>query len=199
MMTLAGFSTQHSEISVVYPITLAIISILFTAIINLYKDQRVKKACNNINKKHVEKFVFQKKNKRFQIRTWSNLYSGDIIKIKKNQEFPADCLILDVTGSQDHKCFVRGGLFNDVSMPALKKSYQGTQNKTGMKMTEKQFVQQISGLIKWEYNFKGYFTGTFKLNDNPAAFEFTNENIVQRGSYLYQTKQVTAMVLNVGD
>lgn len=39
----------------------------------------------------------------------------------------------------------------------------------------------ISGLVKFEYNYFGYITGSFKLSENPAAFEFDHENVVQRG------------------
>jgi hypothetical protein len=45
----------------------------------------------------------------------------------------------------------------------------------------------ISGLIKFEYNYFGYITGTFKLNENPEAQDFDDENVVQRGMILKNT------------
>ena len=44
-------------------------------------------------------------------------------------------------------------------------------NKTGFLMTEAKFVDQISGLLKWEFNNFGFLSGSFKQNDNPAAFD----------------------------
>ena len=54
-------------------------------------------------------------------------------------------------------------------------------NKTGSYISDSTFVNQISGLIKWEYNHRGYIAGDFKQIENPAAFEILPENIVQRG------------------
>ena len=44
-------------------------------------------------------------------------------------------------------------------------------NKTGSLMTEAKFVDQISGLLKWEFNNFGFSSGSFKQNDSPAAFD----------------------------
>lgn len=57
----------------------------------------------------------------------------------------------------------------------------------------------ISGLVKFEYNYFGYVQGSFKLSENPAAFEFDHENVAQRGQILMQTPMVLGLVLNVGD
>jgi hypothetical protein len=57
----------------------------------------------------------------------------------------------------------------------------------------------ISGILKFEYNYYGYVQGSFKLNENPSAIEFDNENVVQRGSVLTNTEKVTCLVLNVGN
>jgi hypothetical protein len=80
-----------------------------------------------------------------------------------------------------------------------KKSCQNTQNKTGSRLSDSKFVQLLSGQIKWEYNSKGKYHGSLKLNENPAAFEFKGEHIVTRGSSLYMTEQIICMVLNIGD
>lgn len=40
----------------------------------------------------------------------------------------------------------------------------------------------ISGILKFEYNYFGYITGSFKLNENPAAIDFDSENVVNRGA-----------------
>ena len=57
----------------------------------------------------------------------------------------------------------------------------------------------ITGILKFEYNYFGYVQGSFKLNENPSAIEFDNENVVQRGSLLSNTERVTCLVLNVGN
>lgn len=109
---------------------------------------------------------------------------GDIIKVYEDQEFPADVLILDAVSHLEHRCYVRGGINEDINIPTMKRSCEGTQNKTGMKISTSQFVDHISGLVKFEYNFSGFFNGTLKLNNNPAAFTVGIENVATRGSYL---------------
>lgn len=142
--------------------------------------------------------VTQRKHKAFSARTWESLKPGDIIKIKENEEFPADVLILDSSNhSNDHKCYVSGGFTDDFNVPTLKKAHEGTQNKTGMKMAATKFVEQISGVVKYEYNYNGYFSGNIKLSNNPVALGVTLENVVVKGSYLCETKSVICLVLNV--
>ena len=117
-----------------------------------------------------------------------------------NQEIPCDALILDIVGSRFAKqtCYTRGGLFDDDNNPSQKRSYQGTMNKTGQRIQASKFVDQISGMLKWEYNHQGYFTGSFKQENSPTAFEITPENIVQRGCYMQQATQAICLALNVG-
>ena len=124
---------------------------------NLLVDIRLNQECKRINKKEVKKFIFIKKNKNFQTKTWDSLQTGDIIRIHENEEFPADVLILDAVSNHDHKCFVRGGFNEDINIPTLKKSCDGTSNKTGMKISTSKFIEQISGIVKFEFNYNGYF------------------------------------------
>lgn len=71
-------------------------------------------------------------------------------------------------------------------------------NKSGQRIQASKFVEQISGLLKWEYNHQGYFTGSFKQENSPTAFEITPENIVQRGCYMQNATQALCLALNVG-
>ena len=147
-------------------------------------DLKLKSECSKLNSRLVEKFVISKKESNgFEPMPWESLRMGDIIKVKENEEFPADVLILDsINSSNDHKCYVRGGISDDFNVPSIKKACEGTYNRPGMKMSSRKFVEQISGKVKYEYNFSGYFSGSFKLNNNPAAFHLTMENVVARGS-----------------
>ena len=71
-------------------------------------------------------------------------------------------------------------------------------NKTGQRISAAKFVEQISGIVKWEYNHQGYFSGSFKQENSPAAFDITPENIVQRGCYMQNATQAICLALNVG-
>ena len=124
-----------------------------------------------------------------------------MIKVKNNQEMPCDALILNIVGSkqEEQTCYQRGSMWDDAKKINLKKSYQGTMNKTNNHISDSKFVSQISGLVKWEYNQYGFFQGSFKQTDNPAAFGIKLENILRRGCYLSQAQSIICLALNVGD
>lgn len=144
--------------------------------------------------------MITRKIKRFLPITWADVKPGYILRIKSGQEFPADCLILDIQGAAGQKCFVTSGPFDHSTGIIQKKSFAGTSNKTGSSnLNEQHLAEMISGFLKFEYNYFGYLQGTFKLNENPAAAEFDHDNVVQRGAILTQTPQVLCLVINVGD
>ena len=67
---------------------------------NILADQKLKEAADAVNNKPVEKYVFAKRMRGFQLYDWASIQTGDIIKIKQNQEVPCDCLIMDIVGSK---------------------------------------------------------------------------------------------------
>lgn len=109
---------------------------------NMLADLKLKEAGDTVNNKPIERFVISKKSRRFMISNWARIQCGDIIKIKMNQEIPCDALILDIVGSKsaNQTCYTRGGLFDDDTNPSLKRSYQGTMNKTGQRIQASKFV-----------------------------------------------------------
>ena len=114
------------ELTYFYPIVVFIINILVSSITNLTVDLNLKRSCIVINKKEVQKFVFSNKKKKFESKYWETIMPGDIIKLTENQEFPADCLILDVVSNVDHSCYVLGSQHEETSLPVLKKACEGT-------------------------------------------------------------------------
>jgi magnesium-transporting ATPase (P-type) len=176
-------SGDEIELSFYFPLMLLLMNIFIQIIINTVADLRIKSACRAINERQVQTFITKKKNsKGFELRTWESLKPGDIIKVKEDEEFPADVLILDsITSSNDHKCYVIGGPTDDFNKPSLKRACEGTYNRHGMKMSSTKFVEQISGTVKYEYNYNGYFSGNFRHNSHPAPFNITTENVVVKG------------------
>jgi len=100
---------------------------------NLTLELRQRKVTNKINNKQIEYLMITRKVKRFLPITWADVKPGYILRIKSGQEFPADCLILDIQGAAGQKCFVTSGPFDDSTGIIQKKSYAGTSNKTGSK------------------------------------------------------------------
>ena len=193
-------SGQRSASDYSHVIFVAVASIIATGCLNMLHDKKLKQAAEKVNSKPIEKFIFTKRHKSFQISDWGSIQTGDIIKIKSNHEIPCDALILNIVGSkhQQQTCYQTGSLWDDPNAPTLKRSYQGTMNKTGNYISDSKFADSISGLIKWEYNHYGYFTGDFKQIDNPAAFEIQQQNIVNRGCFASHMQFMVCLALNVG-
>jgi len=184
------YSQEYNQIEISFPIVALSVNFGLMCMRNLTLELRQRKVTNKINNKQIEYLMITRKVKRFLPITWADAKPGYILRIKSGQEFPADCLILDIQGAAGQKCFVTSGPFDDSTGIVQKKSYAGTMNKTGSKQNEQHLAEMISGFLKFEYNYFGYIQGTFKLNENPA---------VQRGALLTQTPQVICLVLNVGD
>jgi len=63
---------------------------------NITFEMRQRKVTNKINNKLIEYLMITRKVKKFVALTWSEVKPGHIIRITSGQEFPADCLILDI-------------------------------------------------------------------------------------------------------
>ena len=68
--------------------------------------------------------------------------------------------------------------YDEATFIIEKKSFVGTANKTNNKQNEQQIADMMSGFLKYEYNYGGYISGSFKLVDSPATTEFDNTNVV---------------------
>ena len=60
------------------------ISTTVTGLMNILADRKWKEAADSVNNKPVEKFIFTKSNRSFQLSDWGSLQTGDILKIKQN-------------------------------------------------------------------------------------------------------------------
>lgn len=166
---------------------------------NILIEKRQRTVSDAINKKVVEALFFSRRKKNYFETYKDQLKPGHIIRVYEGQEFPADCLLLDVATDDDQHCYVSSGPFDDSTGLVLKHSFGPTQRKPGAsEKYDKHLADLISGIIKYEYNYFGQISGTFQLNDNLAA-DFDAENVVQRGALLTHTAKVICLVLNVGD
>ena len=203
LFTIVYYSVKYNSLSLNFPATTLLVNIILMAIRNITFEVRQRKITNKINNKWLEFLMITVKFKKFIPLKWADIKPGYIVKVRSGQEFPADCLLLDIRsewGSSAQRCFVTSGPFDDSTGIIQKKSFAGTANKTGSKQQNaSHFAEMISGLLKFEYNYFGYIQGSFKLNENPASIEFDHENVVQRGALLTHNTECICLVLNVGD
>ena len=63
---------------------------------NLTLEYRQRKVSALINNNQIEYLNITSKFKRFVTTTWADVKPGHILRVQSGQEFPADCLILDI-------------------------------------------------------------------------------------------------------
>ena len=95
-----ALSGQRETADYSHVIFIAVASYIATGCLNFLHDKKLKQAAERVNSKPVEKFIFSKRHKSFQLSDWGSIQTGDIIKIKSNQEIPCDALILNIVGSK---------------------------------------------------------------------------------------------------
>lgn len=194
-------TTSSSELSIplYFPLSAFLINVFLMATRNIIFEMRQLKVTQKVNRKTIEYMNVTRTSAKFVPITWEKIRPGHIIRILRGEEFPADCLVLDIQGQSGQMCYVTRGPFDDSISIVQKRSFTATSNKTGKVQTERHFADMISGQLKLEYNYFGYIMGSFKLSENPQAHDFDHENVVQRGTFLRNTPQAICLVLNVGN
>ena len=125
------YSQEYNQIPIHFPIVALSVNIILMSMKNLTLELRQRKVTNKINNKQIEYLMVSRNATRFVPITWAEAKPGHIIRVKSGQEFPSDCLILDIQGAAGQKCFVTAGPFDDSTGIIQKKSYVGTSNKIG--------------------------------------------------------------------
>jgi len=90
------YSERYNSIEIWFPIVNFIVNITLMAIRNITFEMRQRKITNKINNKYLEVLLITIKVKKFMPITWSEIKPGHIVKVRSGQEFPADCLLLDI-------------------------------------------------------------------------------------------------------
>jgi magnesium-transporting ATPase (P-type) len=75
-----------------------IVNIFLMIVRNIVFEMRQRAVTLKINKKIVENLWISRKFKKYVPIFWAECKPGHIIRVTSGQEFPADCLILDIAG-----------------------------------------------------------------------------------------------------
>lgn len=143
--TVSTTSASANSIQSYYAISALLINIGLMSIRNIIFEQRQNKITKKINNKLIQYLYVSQKRALFLPITWEKIKPGYIIKVLKGQEFPADCLILDIIGHTGQKCYVTCGPFDDNMSIVQKKSFSSTSNKTGNRQNEQLIADMING------------------------------------------------------
>jgi len=95
---LIYYSQEFCQITTNFAIGSLTFNLLLKIGINLAIDKERSKVENLINNRKVEYLHFSRKTRKYKSTEIHHLKPGQIIKISNGEEFPADCLIIDVHG-----------------------------------------------------------------------------------------------------
>lgn len=98
LLTFILVSSEYNHVEISFPITAMGINVSLMAFKNLTLELRQRRVSQIINSKQVEWLMITRRVTRWIPITWADIKIGHILKIKNGQEFPADCLILDIQG-----------------------------------------------------------------------------------------------------
>ena len=173
------------------------INIIGFIIINLLNDRSRNIGDTRVNSQTTRKFSHQ--SGTFEDCQWKNLLAGDIIKVQENEEFPADCLILD-SSEVEHHCLLDTSSLDEDQVIRARYSCEDTRNISGKAIEPADYVKQIDGTLKYEPpNSRFYeFEGVLKLTTFPASKHITIDNIALRG-YKLKNSSMYGLVLNIGN
>ncbi len=162
---------------------------------DFYEDWKRKKSDDKENTKNTLIYNFQKRN--FIKKKWKDVLIGDIIKVKEDEYFPADVIVL-TTSEESNCCYVETKSIDGETNLKFKKTNKkfleilnNNKDKENLYTLDKSLIQcqQPNEFI---YEFNGKFT-----KDN-IEFFLDIDNFILRGCSLKQTSYIYGIVIYVG-
>ena len=96
------------------------IVVLINSIKDFYEDWKRKRSDDEENNRKVE--VYDLDQKQFVIKKWKDIFVGNIVKIKKDEYFPADCVLISSSDRKTHNCFIESKNLDGETSLKIKKS-----------------------------------------------------------------------------
>ena len=164
-----------------------------------YEDWKRKKSDDQENNKNT--LIYNGKKKNFVKKHWKDLLLGDIIKVKENEYFPADCILLN-TSEESNCCYIETKSIDGETNLKFKKSnkdileiIENKKDKENLILYDKSTIQCLPP-NEYIYQFNGKFLP--KNNDNNKEIFLDIDNFILRGCSLKQTSYIYAIVVYVG-
>ena len=135
------------------------IVVIVNSIKDFYEDWKRKKSDDEENNRKVE--VYDLDMEKFVIKKWKDVFVGNIIKVKKGEYFPADCVLISSTDRKTHGCYIETKNLDGETNLKLKKSVTKFVNRCkelntfqGKFITQlpNEFIYQFSGVFEFDYN-----------------------------------------------
>ena len=158
------------------------IVVIVNSIKDFYEDWKRKKSDDEENNRKVE--VYDLDMEKFIIKKWKDVLVGNIIKVKKGEYFPADCVLISSTDKKTHGCYIETKNLDGETNLKLKKcvvKFVNRSNKLntfqGKFITQlpNEFIYQFSGIFEFDYNDN--FHSISDIGQNSQKYIDENEKI----------------------
>ena len=133
--------------------------VIVNSIKDFYEDWKRKKSDDEENNRKVEVYDLDKE--KFIIKKWKDVFVGNILKVKKGEFFPADCVLISSTDRKTHGCYIETKNLDGETNLKLKTSIPKFVNRCkelntfqGKFITQlpNEFIYQFSGVFEFDYN-----------------------------------------------
>ncbi|KAJ4887081.1 putative phospholipid-transporting ATPase 12 [Raphanus sativus] len=172
----------YTAVSAIVPLTFVILA---TMVKEGVEDWRRKQQDVEVNSRKVG---VHRGNGVFELKEWKTLRVGDILKVEKNDFFPADLVLLS-SSYEDAVCYVETMNLDGETNLKLKQ---------GLEVTKEVDFRDLEALIKCEDpNANLYsFVGTMELKG--AKYPLSPHQLLLRGSKLRNTDYIYGVVVFTG-
>ena len=118
--------------------------------------------------------VYDLDKKEFVSRKWKDIFIGNIIKIKKNEYFPADCVLISSSDRKTHNCFVETKNLDGETNLKIKKSINKLVEKCkDLSMFQGKLTTQMPN--EYIYQFDAIFEFDMDNLDNNQNINITTK------------------------
>ena len=147
--------------------------VIVNSIKDFYEDWKRKKSDDEENNRKVEVYDLDKE--KFILKKWKDIFVGNILKVKKGEYFPADCVLISSTDRKTHGCYIETKNLDGETNLKLKKSVTKFVNRCkelntfqGKFITQlpNEFIYQFSGVFEFDYNDNFHSLSNMIENNN---------------------------------
>ncbi|XP_065878714.1 probable phospholipid-transporting ATPase 8 [Euphorbia lathyris] len=180
----------YTALSVLAPL---IVVIGATMVKEAVEDWRRRKQDIEANNRKVEVYA---KNNGFQETKWKNLRVGDLVKVSKDEYFPADLLLLS-SSYEDGICYVETMNLDGETNLKLKHAVEVTSSLHEHEHEHESFKNFVA-LIKCEDPNENLYSFVGTLHYNGNQYPLSPQQILLRDSKLKNTEYIYGAVIFTG-
>jgi len=167
--------------------------VLVSMVKDAFEDYKRKQADDQENNSNVQ--LYEPNSKKFIASKWRNMHVGEIVRIKCDDQIPADMLILH-TNDEKGSCYVETKNLDGETNLKIKTANKDLQNKF---LSEKE-LNEIDGEVVCEppNNAIYKFEGTCKVAGIQSTLSLNVDNLLLRGSIMRNTEWAYGLVIFQG-